>query len=407
MLLLENQKARWSLTSSIKKINFVRNNHVMDNFVLYNPTKLHFGKNVVHDLGDCIAKYGKKVLLVYGRNSIKENGIYNDVISQLKSIEAEVYEYSGIRPNPIVEDVDFAARLGRNNNVDVILAVGGGSVIDSAKIISITVPVSHSAWDFYSGLRKPQSAIPLITVLTLAATGTEMNPFAVLQNQKSRQKLGWGHSLCFPKDSFLDPQYTLSVPKNYTAYGIADLIAHCLEAYFGKGESTLSDRLAVAVIKEAMHYGPLLLKDLKNYEYREKIMYTATIALNGITFAGKPSGDWGVHDAGHVLSLLFDMPHGASLSIAYPAWMKLLKERASEKIEALGTELFRKSNPDTVIEGFKNFFRSISCPVTLTEAGISEGKKQQIFDTMLYNKVSGANYRLTEQDILQLIEFMQ
>jgi alcohol dehydrogenase YqhD (iron-dependent ADH family) len=379
----------------------------MDNFVLHNPTKLHFGKNIINELGNCIALYGKKVLLVYGRNSIKENGIYNDVMTQLKMIGAEVYEYSGIRPNPIVEDVDFAARLGRNNNVDVVLAVGGGSVIDSAKIISITIPVSHSAWDFYSGYKKPVSAIPLIAVLTLAATGTEMNPFAVIQNQKSRQKLGWGHPLCFPKDSFLDPQYTFSVPKNYTAYGIADLISHCLEAYFGKGESTLSDRIAVSIIKEAMHYGPLLLNDLKNYEYREKIMYAATLALNGITLTGKPNGDWGVHNAGHILSLLFDTPHGASLTIVCPAWMKLLKERASDKIEALGTELFRKSNPDTVIEGFENFFRSISCPVTLTEAGISEAYKQQIYDTMAYNKVTGSNYRLSEQDLLQLIELMQ
>ena len=158
-------------------------------------------------------------------------------MAQLNSINAEVFEYGGIKSNPVVEDVDAASRLGRNSNVDVVLAVGGGSVIDSAKIISITIPVSHSAWDFYSGLKRPEKAVPLIAVLTLAATGTEMNPFAVLQNHKSKQKLGWGNPLCFPKHSFLDPGFTVSVPKNYTAYGIADLIAHCLEAYFGKSDA--------------------------------------------------------------------------------------------------------------------------------------------------------------------------
>lgn len=379
----------------------------MENFTLYNPTKLHFGKNIISDLGNCISKYGKRVLLVYGRNSIKENGIYNDVMAQLKNIGAEVFEYSGIRPNPIVEDVDFAARLGRNHKVDVVLAVGGGSVIDSAKIISISIPVSHSAWDFYSGLKKPVASIPLITVLTLAATGTEMNSFAVLQNQKSRQKLGWGHPLCFPKDSFLDPQYTFSVPLNYTAFGIADLIAHCLEAYFGKGDTTMSDRIAISIIKEAMYYGPMLLKDLKNYEYREKIMYAATLALNGITLAGKSSGDWGVHNAGHVLSLLFDTPHGASLSIVYPAWLNILQQRLGNKLEHLGMELFGENNPEKISDCFKYFFKSIGCPTSLTEIGLGENVKQQIYETMVMNKVSGANYTLSEQDLNKLIEKIQ
>ncbi len=379
----------------------------MENFTLYNPTKLHFGKNTINNLGSTIAKYGNRVLLVYGRNSIKENGIYNEVMVQLKNIGAEIFEYSGIRPNPIVEDVDFAARLGRNNQVDVILAVGGGSVIDSAKIISISIPVSHSAWDFYSGLKKPVSSVPLIAVLTLAATGTEMNPFAVLQNQKSRQKLGWGHPLCFPKDSFLDPQYTFSVPQNYTAYGIADLIAHCLEAYFGKGDTTLSDRIAISIIKEAMFYGPMLLTDLKNYEYREKIMYAATLGLNGITLAGKSSGDWGVHNAGHILSLLFDTPHGASLSIVYPAWINILHEKLGEKLEHLGMELFGEKNLDKISNCFKYFFKSIGCPTSLSEIGITEDSKHQIFETMVMNKVSGANYSLTETDLRNLIDKMQ
>lgn len=378
----------------------------MENFVLYNPTKLHFGQNVLNDLAKTLGKYGNRGLFIYGKNSIKENGIYAKVISQLKSMNAEVFEYSGIKPNPVVEDVDFAARLGRNYNVDFVLAVGGGSVIDSAKIISITIPVSHSAWDFYSGLKKPSKAIPVIAVQTLAATGTEMNPFAVLQNHKTKQKLGWGNPLCFPKHSFLDPQFTFSVPKDYTAYGIADLIAHCLEAYFGKGEASLSDKIVFSVIREAMVYGPALLNNLKDYALREKILYASTIALNGITLAGRENADWGVHDTGHVISLLFDTPHGASLSIAYPAWLKHMKTRIPEKICELGKALYGVKNPDETIIKTEDFFRSIQCPVRLEEIGIGSEKKQQIMDVMMLNKVSGMNHKLSSDELSVILQYM-
>lgn len=378
----------------------------MENFTLYNPTRLHFGKDITNDLGKVIADYGKRVLLIYGKNSIKENGIYNLIRSHLRSIGAEVFEYGGIKPNPVVEDVDAASRLGRNSHVDVVLAVGGGSVIDSAKIISITIPVSHSAWDFYSGMKRPAKAIPLITVLTLAATGTEMNLFAVLQNHKTKQKLGWGNPLCFPQHSFLDPQFTITVPKNYTAFGIADLIAHCLEAYFGKGDASLSDRLVVAIIREAIENGPALLNDLKNYALRERILYASTLALNGITMAGRTGGDWCVHEAGHVLSLLFDIPHGASLSIAYPAWMKVMKERIPKRIAQLGKDLFGANNANKTIEKFEEFFRQIECPVRIEEAGISKMKRQQILDTMNYNRVSGANHKLSCDELSVMLDYM-
>jgi hypothetical protein len=378
----------------------------MENFILYNPTKLHFGNNIINDLGKTISSYGKKVLLVYGKNSIKENGIYNQVKAQLNSINAEVYEYGGIKSNPVVEDVDAASRLGRNSNVDIVLAVGGGSVIDSAKIMSITIPVSHSAWDFYSGLKKPSKAVPVIAVLTIAATGTEMNPFAVLQNHKSKQKLGWGNPLCFPQHSFLDPQYTFSVPKNYTAYGIADLIAHCLEAYFGKGDASLSDRLVISIIKEAMDNGPALLNDLKNYELREKILYASTLALNGITLAGRQSGDWAVHDIGHVLSLLYDLPHGASLTIAYPAWLKHMKNIIPERIASMGKELFDVTSAEATIMKLEDFFRQIECPIRLGDAGIGTEKKQQILDTLILNKVSGVHHKLSTDDLSGILNLM-
>ncbi len=378
----------------------------MENFIAYNPTKLHFGKDVTDNLGKTIEKFGKRVLFVYGGGSIKNNGIYDKMISQLKSIDAVIFEYSGIKPNPVYEDVDAAAKLGRDNNIDVILAVGGGSVIDSAKIISITIPVKNSSWDFYKGKTEPKSAITLVSVLTLAATGTEMNPFAVLQNNKTKQKLGWGNKLLYNKHSFLDPQFTFSVSLNQTAYGIVDLTAHCLEAYFGEGEATLSDRFVFSIINEAIEYGPKLLDKPNNYELRAKIMYAATAALNGLTLNGRKSGDWGVHSIGHTLSVLYDIPHGASLSIAYPAWLKFQKRNIPDRIAELGKNIFNVNTPDETITAFEAFFKSIECPLKISDVGIEKNNKQIIFDGMNSNKVDGMNYKINPEDYLNIIDLM-
>ena len=375
----------------------------MENFIAYNPTKLHFGKGVMDGLGKTIAEFGNRVLLVYGSGSIKKNGIYEKTIQQLKSINAEVFEYQGIKPNPIIEDVDTAAEIGRKNKVDVILAVGGGSVIDSSKIISITIPVNHSGWDFYAGKTKPVKAIPLVSVLTLSATGTEMNPFAVVQNCETKQKLGYGHELIYNRHSFLDPENTFSVPENYTAYGIADLIAHSLEAYFGAGDATLSDKLVFAIINEAKENGEALLNDLENYDLRAKIMYAATMALNQTTMHGRVSGDWGVHSIGHVLSLLYDIPHGASLSIVIPAWMKFHKNKISDRIAFLGKNVFGVQTADETIKAFEIYFKSIKCPIKLSEIAKGKEDKEEILRIMNLNKVSGANHKLSNEDHAKIL----
>ncbi|MEI6575712.1 MAG: iron-containing alcohol dehydrogenase [Bacteroidota bacterium] len=374
----------------------------MENFTAYNPTTLHFGKDVINDLGATISKYGNKVLLVYGKNSIKQNGIYDQVMAQLKKAKCVVYEYSGIRPNPIVDDVDAAASLGRAKEVDVILAIGGGSVIDSAKVISVSVPVYHSAWEFYTGKSKPQTAIPLVAVLTLAATGTEMNPFAVLQNQKTKQKWGWGCPLTYPKHSFLDPSFTLSVPRDYTAYGVADLVAHALEAYFGKGEASLSDRIVYAIIKEAIENGPKLLENLGDYNYRTSIMYAATLALNGITMSGRVSGDWGVHGLGHVLSVLYDLPHGASLTIVFPAWLRVIAERDPERIINLGKNLFNVNTIDDTIASVEAMFKSFECPIRMSQTRMPY-EPELLLQTMVKNKANGNNHKLSEEDYQKII----
>jgi len=378
----------------------------MENFVSNNPTALHFGKGVTDNLSKTLDLKNRNVLLVYGKGSVKRSGLYDKIMSQIKKAGGNVAEFGGIKPNPLVEDVDKAAAIGRTHKTDLILAIGGGSVIDSAKIISITIPVQHSAWDFYTRRAIPKTSIPLAAILTLAATGTEMNPFAVLQNVATGVKDGYGHPLCYPKHSFLDPTLTFTVPRDYTAYGIADLIAHCLEAYFGKGDCPLSDRFIVSIIGDAMEHGPLLLENLSDYDLRANIMYDATMALNGLTTQGKANGDWGVHGIGHILSLLYDTPHGASLTIAYPAWMKLHRKKAADRISKLGKNLFGTAYVDETIKAFEDFFRSIECPVRLSEALIPNGEAGNIISYLVKNKVSGSNYHLGETDYQDLLENM-
>lgn len=378
----------------------------MINFIAFNPVKLHFGKGVVNELGTSAAALGKRALLVYGGGSVLRNGSYDDTLEQLKTQGIAVTEFNGIKPNPRVEDVMDAARIGREADVDMVVAVGGGSVIDSAKIIAICIADNCDAWEVMTGFYEPESAKPLIAVLTLAATGTEMNAVAVLQNGETREKIGYKNDLEYPVHSFLDPTYTQSVPADYTAYGIVDLVAHALEAWFGKGEASLSDRIVVSVIKEAMEFGPALMKDLEDYDLRARIMWAATMALNNTTIYGRESGDWGVHLLGHQLSFLYDTAHGATLSIVYPAWMRLMKERAGDRIIQLGKELFGVNSVEETVDSFKNYFSSLGSPVKCQEAGIDESKKEEILKLMNQNRAEGTNHKLSDKERELLVSYI-
>jgi len=378
----------------------------MENFTAYNPTRLHFGKNVTDKLGDVVKEYGKHVLLIYGQGSVKKYGYYDKIVKQLKEAGLKITEYSGIKPNPIIEDVEKAAALGKQNKIDVMVALGGGSVIDSAKIVGLCIASDTSAWDFMKWRAKPKASIPLINVLTLAATGTEMNGAAVIQNPETGEKLGFVDELNFPKHSFLDPQFTISVPFDYTAYGIVDLIAHALEAFFGKGEPSITDRITFSIIKDAFYWGPKLLQDLQNYDLRANIMLDATLALNGLTNYGKLGGDWGVHAIGHQLSFLYDTPHGATLSIAYPAWLKLQKDRIPDRIKALGKGLFNTDSVDETIKLLSSFFISLKSPVNLSDLKIGLKYKPEILEQLNKSRVSGFHHILSKEDHLKLLNFM-
>ncbi len=378
----------------------------VENFVAYNPVRLHFGENVVNTLGETVKQYGSRVLLVYGQGSVKKYGYYDEVVNQLKIAGLSVFEFSGIKPNPVVDDVRKAIAFGKENKIDVIVALGGGSVIDSAKIIGLGLANDVDPWEFMTWKVMPEKSTPLVTVLTLAATGTEMNAAAVLQNTETGQKVGLVHPLNFPKESFLDPRFTVSVPKDYTAYGIVDLIAHALEAFFGTGEPSIIDMITTDIIKDAMKWGPQLMNDPGNLELRANIMLDATLALNGLTSYGKVNGDWGVHGLGHELSFLYDLAHGATLSIAYPAWLRLHKERIPERIQKMGKLLFGTEYTDEAIQKLESFFTSLHSPVRLSEAGIESSKKDEIINQMNQNKVTGMHHALSEADRAALVKLM-
>jgi len=380
----------------------------MENFVAYNPTKLHFGKEVVKDLGKTSSKLGKSALLVYGKGSVMRNGSYQDTVKQVQKAGLEIIEYSGIKPNPVVEDVDAAALLGREKKADIVIGLGGGSAIDSAKLIAVCIAENCSCWDLQKGLHTVGNALPIISVLTLPATGTEMNPIAVIQNNQAMEKIGFGHSSMFPRHSFLDPGYTTTLPENQTAYGIIDLIAHSLEAYFGAGDASLSDRFVEAIISEAMEFGPQLMKNLDNYDLRARIMWAATAALNGLTSAGRVNGDWTSHALGHQLSLLYDTAHGASLSISFPAWMKHMKPRIGHRIKQLGQRIYGDPSIDSTINRFEDFFSSLGCPVRLHEIGLDESYREEILTLMNKNQCNGKipeNY-INDDDRSAIVELM-
>lgn len=265
---------------------------MMQNFTFFNPTKLIFGKGQLEQLKTEVPKYGRKVLLVYGGGSIKRNGLYDQVISLLKEIDVEVFELSGVEPNPRLSTVQKGVDICRTEGIEFILAVGGGSVIDGTKAIAAGAKYEGETWDLMTRKAVATEAIPFGTVLTLAATGSEMNAGSVITNWETKEKYGWGSAVTFPQFSILDPVNTYTVPRDQTVYGIVDMMSHVFEHYFHLQENTLlQDRMCESLLITVMETAPKLLEDLENYEHRATILYNGTMALNGMLSMGY-HGDW-------------------------------------------------------------------------------------------------------------------
>lgn len=385
----------------------------MENFTHYNPTKILFGKNEIEKVAVECLPYGQTAIILLGKGSAKKHGIYARLISLLNMHQIKFITYEGIKSNPTYQDADAAVKLAKDNNVDFIIALGGGSVIDTAKAVAMGYYVEHSVWDFYmQKVERPSKALPIISILTLAATGTEMNSSTVIQDTDGGMKKGYGSPLLFPKVSILDPELTYSVPANYTAYGIADLMAHSLEVFFGLGDAPLSDHYIASILKLAIQFGPTTIKEPENYDARANIMWLASNALNGTILNGRGTGDWGCHGLEHTLSVLYDIPHGAGLSIVYPAWLKYHFSKIKSRLAFLAKNVFdlhtgtEEKLALQFIEKLENYFNILNSPIKLSEYQIPTTDHQKIIDNLILNNITGRVYALNSDDYDGIVKLM-
>ncbi|MDR4889375.1 iron-containing alcohol dehydrogenase [Fredinandcohnia sp. QZ13] len=383
----------------------------MENFTYYNPTKLIFGKGQIQELKNEIPQYGKKVLLVYGGGSIKRNGLYDQVIDLLAEIGAEVHELPGVEPNPRLSTVRKGIDICRKEGIEFILAVGGGSVIDCTKAIAAGAKYDGDVWDFMSRKAVATDALPLGTVLTIAATGSEMNSGSVITNWETNEKYGWGSPAVFPKFSILDPVNTFSLPKDQTVYGMVDMMSHVLEHYFHHVPNTLTqDQWCESILRTVIETAPKLINDLQNYDYRATIMLNGTLALNKMLNMGY-SGDWATHNIEHAVSAVYDIPHGGGLAILFPNWMKHVLDENVGRFKQLAVRVFNvntegKTDREVALEGIENlreFWSSIGAPSTLADYGIGEESLELMAEKTVVFGEFGRFKVLNKQDSLEIL----
>jgi alcohol dehydrogenase YqhD (iron-dependent ADH family) len=352
----------------------------MENFIFHNPVKIIFGKDTIKEIGKEAAAHGKKALLVYGGGSIKKNGIYEKVVASLKENDLEFIEHSGVVPNPVLSHARAGIALAKAESIDMIIAVGGGSSIDESKIIAAGAKVDHDVWDFVIGKEKPVQALPLLVVLTLAATASEMNNGGVITNEETKEKFALMNEVLFPKVSILDPEATFTVPPNHTAYGAVDAISHIMEGYFNHTATftVVQDNIMEGLIRSIMRCQEMLLLNPQDYNGRAGAMWSATLALNGLAPSGIGPAGFPVHMIEHSLSALYDIPHGAGLAIVIPAWLRYNKADKAKRIARMARNCFTIEEPDyhkaaeKGIDYLEGWFKKIGAPTSLEEVNIPD-----------------------------------
>ncbi|SDC19585.1 hypothetical protein SAMN05421734_10582 [Pelagirhabdus alkalitolerans] len=379
----------------------------MKNFVFHNPTKLIFGKGTLNHLTEEIPVSTKRVLLVYGGGSIKRNGIYDNVHHLLSEMNIDVFELSGVEPNPRLKTTQKGIDICKNESIDFILAVGGGSTIDCAKAIAAGAKTDHDIWDIVTKKHQVHDALPFGTVLTLAATGSEMNAGSVITNWETNEKYGWGSPATYPTFSILDPTHTYSVPYDQTVYGIVDIMSHALEHYFHHETNTpFQDRMVEGLLKTVIETAPKLLNDLENYDHRATILYCGTMALNGMVNMGY-NGDWATHNLEHAVSAVHDIPHGGGLAILFPNWMHHVLDENVDRFKQLATRVFDidtdgKTDREIAkegIEALRSFWNSIDAPQRLADYNINEETVELMADkTVKANSTFGGFKTLNRDD---------
>lgn len=383
----------------------------MENFNFKAYTEILFGKGQIYKLPEVMNRYGKNVLLAYGGGSIKKNGIYDNVKKLLN--DYNIIELDKIEPNPKIETVRRGVNLCKENNIDVILAVGGGSTIDCAKVVAAGAFYDKDPWDLVTNPEKIDKVLPIVTILTLAATGSEMNGNAVISKMDTNEKLGTSSVNMKPQVSILDPEYLYTLPSIQTAAGTADIMSHVFESYFKKTEGAfVQDKFSEGLLETCIKYCPIALKDPTNYEARANLMWASSMALNGLCGSGKP-GAWTCHPIEHELSAFYDITHGVGLAIVTPRWMRyILSENTVDKFVDYAINVWKLENKgdkfalaNEAIDLTEKFFKDCGIPMTLTEVNIDETH----FDEMAkgaveHGDLAYAYVPLNEVDVKKILE---
>ena len=333
----------------------------MNNFIYEIPTKIYFGENQLQvNLSQEIKKYGNKVLLVYGGGTIKKIGLYQEIIKELQDFNMEVYEFSGIEPNPRHTSINKAASICKEKDIDVILGVGGGSVIDSCKIIAAGRYYDGDIWDFLTKKAEIQKALPIITILTLSATGSEMNTNSIISNIETNEKKGVKSALTLPKVSFLDPTVTYSVNKYQTACGSCDILSHILETYFSRNNGLyMLDTVMEGLMKTVIKYSKIAYNEPENYEARANLMWASSWAINGFARMDRQPNIWVCHLLEHQFSAFYDITHGLGLAILTPRYLRyMLNENTVDRYYQFGVNVW---NIDESLQKIEVAEKSIEC----------------------------------------------
>ena len=383
----------------------------MQNFDYQTPTRLIFGKGVVEKLPGIMARFGKNILLTYGGGSIKKIGLYQKVLDLLK--DYEITELSGIQPNPKYDpSVLDGVRLCKEHKVDVILSVGGGSVLDCSKAIAAGACYDGDPWDLISYKVKAQAALPVVDIITLAATGSEYDTFGVISRTETNDKIGYGDPLLYPVVSFLDPTYTFTVSRKQTAAGIADAMNHTMEQYFTADTTLLNDGFCESMLRSLMVNGRKCLENPEDYTARAEMMLCCTYGCNGILALGNTHSGWPCHGIEHALSAYYDITHGEGLAIITPRWMRhILSERTLSRFVKYGINVFgidASLHPWDIarkaIDATYAFFESIGIPMHLREVGIDDSRIDEMAHHIAVNEgLENAYVPLDEQAIKEII----
>ena len=383
----------------------------MYNFMFYVPTRIYFGKGQISHLSE-LKNYGSKVLLVYGGGSIKRNGIYDNAVRILKDAGVSVYELSGVEPNPKIETVRKGVSMCKAEGIDMVLAIGGGSTIDCAKVVAAGAKYDGDAWDLVLDGSKIKAALPIFSVLTLSATGSEMDEFAVISDMTKNEKWGTAAEVLKPTMSVLDPTYTFSVSKKQTAAGTADMMSHTFENYFTKEKGAdVQARFAEGLLKTMIKYGPIALAHPDDYDARANLMWAASHAINGLVAAGSQPA-WCVHPMEHELSAFYDITHGQGLAILTPVWMEFVLKKdpsTAENFAVYGRNVWEiaddnnESAAKKAIEATRTFlFETMELPAYLRAVGIDSDEHFEIMAEKAAEGCVGCFVPLTKDDIVEI-----